>query len=296
MSFVEDEVSTQNAQPVELYLFTYDKVDYTYTSYQRNVDAYINGNWYTFNADYIQRSDELRLGSSDGNFETCTISVMRTNNIALFYQGAPPELGSVRVQVYRVHGLENSEYIKIIDGTVSQVNFADSKADLIITIENVLSREIPRGTLSYFCQNCLYDNKCKVKQEAYGLKCYVDIDMTNTHIMSTNLNERASGYFTGGFIKMGNAYRAIKLHSNNSIWLKYPISLSDKQGEFMAYPGCDNTFKTCATKFHNTDNFSGVPYIEPYNAFTHPVDKGAYWVDGNIVYRDTHGKIYTMGL
>lgn len=296
MSFDKDETSVQDAQPVELYLFTYDGVNYTYTSYQRNKEAYIDGTFYTFNAEYIKRSDELRLGSSDSNFETCTITVPRTNNVALLYQGAPPEVGSVRVQVYRVHGTENSDYIKIIDGTVSQANFSGSEADLIISVEGVLSREIPRGKLSYYCQNCLYDNKCKVIKDAYALKCYVDIDMTYTHIMSTNLNERPSGYFTDGFIKMGNAYRAIKLHSNNSIWLKYPISLADKQGEFIAYPGCDRMFKTCATKFNNTDNFSGIPYIEPYNAFTHPVGGGAYWVDGNIVYRDTHGKIYTMGL
>ncbi len=198
------------------------------------------------------------MGSSDSNFETCTITVPRTNNVALLYQGAPPEVGSVRVQVYRVHGTENSDYIKIIDGTVSQANFSGSEADLIISVEGVLSREIPRGKLSYYCQNCLYDNKCKVIKDAYALKCYVDIDMTYTHIMSTNLNERPSGYFTDGFIKMGNAYRAIKLHSNDSIWLKYPISLADKQGEFIAYPGCDRMFKTCATKFNNTDNFNNV--------------------------------------
>ena len=53
MSFDKDETSVQDAQPVELYLFTYDGVNYTYTSYQRNKEAYIDGTFYTFNAEYI---------------------------------------------------------------------------------------------------------------------------------------------------------------------------------------------------------------------------------------------------
>ena len=43
---------------------------------------------------------------------------------------------------------------------------------------------------------------------------------------------------------------------------------------------------------NNTDNFSGVPYIEPYNAFRNPVGKGAYWIRDDVIVRDTNGKIY----
>ena len=294
MSFISDEVSIQSSNPIEMYLFNYKDDEYAYTSYSRNISTEVEGSWHTFNSEYIERSESLVLDDSSSRAESCIISVPRTNSVALLYQGAPPEQGSIRVRVYRKHGVDSgTEIVKLVDGIISQVVFEDSKAEMTVTIENMLSRYIPRGKLSYYCQNCLYDSRCKVSSDMYGIKCYVDISMDYTHIMSTNLNERPSGYFTGGFIKMGRAYRAVKLHSGNSIWLKYPISLADREGSFMVYPGCDNTFRECATKFHNTDNFSGVPYIEPYNAFTHPVITGAYWIDGNIVYRDTHGKLYS---
>ena len=54
----------------------------------------------------------------------------------------------------------------------------------------------------------------------------------------------------------------------------------------------------CARRFGNTDNFNGIPYIPPYNVYKHNGYSGRlpYWVDGNIVVRDTKGTIYTMGL
>jgi hypothetical protein len=96
---------------------------------------------------------------------------------------------------------------------------------------------------------------------------------------------------------MGDSLRAVVKHESNWIQLKYPLGIADKTaGKFMAYPGCNNTFKVCAEKFGNTDNFSGIPYIQPYDAFLHPVDKGAYWVDGNIVVSDSECVIHSMSL
>ena len=97
-------------------------------------------------------------------------------------------------------------------------------------------------------------------------------------------------------MQMGNCFRAIKLHRDRGILLKYPIPLSERTTTFTVYPGCNGLFTECARKFGNTDNFSGIPYIQPYDAFLHPVNKGAYWVDGNIVYRDTNCAIYKPNL
>lgn len=292
MSYEDDELSQQDAEPLEYYKFSYDGIEYNYTSsqYSRTV------NGVTFVADYIRRSDSLKLSTSDSETETCTITVNRTNPVALLYQGAPPEQGSVRVQVARGHGLLSTDFIMILDGVVSQVQFNGSEADLTVTIENVLTRNIPKGTLSYYCQNCIYDSKCSLVEGNYGLKCYIDEGIQGLYIYSANLRERPNGYFTDGFIKMGRCYRQIKIHENNRILLKYPINNADMEGSFMAYPGCSGLFHICAERFHNTDNFSGIPYIQPYDAFKHPVNKGAYWVRSDVITRDTNGQIYTMRL
>ena len=293
MSFYNDETSTENANPIELYIFSYDGIDYEYTSHAYSVTAYIEDKYRTFTPDYIQRGDSLRLGDSSGTQETCTISVNRTNNVALLYKGAPPELDSVRVRIYRVHGTHSSEYALILRGIVSQIRFTDSTAEMTITIESVMKRQIPRGTLSYFCQNCIYDAKCTLDMDSYGMLCYVDGGIQGLKIFSTNLNAKPSGYYTGGYIKMGNSLRAVIKHESDWVQIKYPLGIADKAvGKFTAYPGCNGTFKQCAEKFGNTDNFSGIPYIQPYDVLRHPVSADvAYWVDGNIVYRNTHGAL-----
>ena len=97
---------------------------------------------------------------------------------------------------------------------------------------------------------------------------------------------------------MGNSLRAITKHESDWVQIKYPLGIDDKTlGKFTIYPGCNGTFRQCAEKFENTDNFSGIPYIQPYDALRHPVSADvAYWVDGNIVYRNTHGSLKQMNL
>ena len=153
MSYENNEVSIEKAQPLELYKFSYNGIIYTYTSAQR---PYTIGG-FTFSPEYIHRSETLKLNTSNSEQETCTITVSRTNNVALLYQGAPPEQDTVTVQIFRIHGTLSSDYIRILYGTISQVRFSGSEAILTITIENVFTKNIPVGTLSYFCQNNIFD-------------------------------------------------------------------------------------------------------------------------------------------
>ena len=293
MAYNSDETSVSNANPIECYRFDYYNMTYSYTSsqYAQRFDDI------TYSPEYIKRGDTLKLGDSGGTVETCTITVPRTNSVALLYQGAPPELSSVRVQVFRLHGQSVLEAIRILDGVVSQVRFTNSEAELTITIENVLNRYIPRGTLSYNCQNCIYDEKCNLTASTYAFRCTVS-GWNGLTIQSAELRDKPSGYFTDGYMRMGNSVRAISLHRDNVIVIKYPINDTEKAGVFWAYPGCSQVFKTCATRFGNTDNFNGIPYIEPYNVYKHNGYSGRlpYWIDGNIVVRDSKGVVYSMGL
>lgn len=290
MSYDLDERSIDSGNPIELYLFTYNENTYSYTSGVKSYTYIEDGVSYEFNPDFIQRSDNLKLGNSNGTQETCTVTVARNNNVALLYQGAPPEQDSVRLRIYRVHGDISADYIKILDGVVSQVAFKDSTAEMTINIESVLKRNIPKGSLSYYCQNVLFDNKCCLDANNFGKKFHVD-KIDHLTIRSQALADEGDNYYTDGFIKMGNAYRQIRSHIGNTIVIKYPIGAYDRAGSFVAYPGCNGLFSVCHNKFNNINNFSGVPYIQKYDAFVHPVDKGAYWINSEVILRDTHGRI-----
>lgn len=268
--YSDQETSLQDGSPIELYLFNYNEANYTYTSHFYAINQKVDGQQFTFAPEYIKRSDSLKLGDSSGTMETCTINVLRTNNVALLFQGPPPENGSVRVQIFRQHGddASNAALIRILRGVVSQVRFTDSEAELTITIEHILKREIPRGKLSYYCQNLIYDFKCQLSEDAYKMRCRVDGGTDNLQklfIKSDDLRNKPSGYYTDGFMKMGNCYRQIKQHTADTIYIKYPILRSERQGTFYVWPGCENLFSVCHEKFSNTDHFSGVPYQQPYD-------------------------------
>ena len=289
LAFNDLELSREDGNPVECFLFLYNSVAYTYTSSQYSQTLSIDGGSYVFTPEYINRGDSLKLGDSSGNIETCTITVNRRNPIAMLYQGTPPEDDSVLVKVYKKHGDSTNDFIIVLQGTVSQVRFFNSDAELTITIENVLNRDVPRGTMSYYCQNCIYDNKCRLLAEDYAHTCYLDIGKDRLTYYSSNLLEKPDGYFTDGFIKMGNIYRAIHVHHNNYITIKYPIPSAFELGSFIAYPGCQNQFSICAERFNNTDNFSGVPYIMGFDPYYNPVsNRQVFWIEGNMVIRDTN--------
>lgn len=293
MSYDDIENSVSSGEPIELYKFTYNSQDYTYTSSLRSQSVVIDGSQMTFYPEYIKRDSSLKLGSQDNSVETTKIYVKRTNSIALLYQGAPPEEGTVSVTIYRYHKDDNEDIKILARGIVSQVSFSGSEATLTITIENLLNRNIPRGTFSYYCQNTIYDNKCELVEGDYALTCYVDGGFTGLTIYSTNLREKPSGYFTDGYIKMGGSYRAITLHEDNHITIKYPIAESDKQGSFTVYPGCNGLYLTCHSKFNNTDNFTGVCYCKPIDPVKNRTGLGGYWINTSVLTRDTNGYIGT---
>lgn len=290
------ELSQEEGTPIELYLFSYNNTNYLYTSANTDINYTINDTHYAFSSEFIYRSETLKLGNTTNDRETCNIVVYRTNPIAILYQGAPPEEGEVRVQIFRVHDINSEDFIKLVDGVVSQVVFEGSEATMTVTIENVLSRNMPKGTFSYFCQNCIYDHKCGLSMDKYGVTCTVK-SRTALSITSDTLLDLEDGYFTDGFIKMGDSFRQIKYHSGNTLYIKYPISELQWKASFTAYPGCSNLFANCAKRFNNHRHFSGVCYIQPYNAYKHPViNDCAYWVNSSVISRDTDGKIYSMGL
>ena len=293
MSFDSDERSIDSGEPIELYLFKYNNINYTYTTAQFSQKVVINGISYVFNPDYIKRGDSLKLSDSSTSEETCTIEVNRLNSVAQLYQVAPPEQDTVSVEIFRMHGENNSQFVRILYGTIKQVSYEDSLATMTILVEDILSRNIPRGKLSYYCQNCIYDNKCTLKEKDYAHTCYIDGGMYGTRIYSSNLLEKPDGYFNDGFIKIGNTYRAIAEHKGEMIRVKYPIPKQDQLGQFVAYPGCSNLFEFCHSRFNNTDNFSGVPYILPFDVYTHNSnDTVVYWINSAVISRDTNGIIY----
>lgn len=285
----EYEESIYNSQPLECYKFTYAGVAYLFTSAGQKVVVSTPTGDETYNSEYIKRV-EISPVSSGGSSQASSIKVKRSNSIAMLWQGSPPEQ-KVTVEVIRLHSMSNYKYDIILRGTVSMVNFEEEEAELIVTLEDYLKKEIPCGVLSYTCNNVIYDSKCKLQEDDYKIFCYLDIGIDGLYVKSTKLAEYEDGYFDNGYLIFGNSKRSILEHKGNYVKLKYPFNKDDITGSFYVLAGCDCLLKTCHLKFNNADNFNGVPYCPPTNSEKHKNGVGAYWVDSTMIRRDTNGEI-----
>ena len=154
--YKDDELSVDSGKPIELYMFGYNKLFYTYTSSRNTIMRSINGTRYSFNPEYIFRGDSLTSSTNNNTNETYTITVSRLNPVAMLFQSSPPEQDTVSVDIYRIHGGDSEDMIQLLHGVISQVSFEGSDAIITVTSDSLLARTIPKGTLSYFCQNCIY--------------------------------------------------------------------------------------------------------------------------------------------
>jgi hypothetical protein len=114
-------------------------------------------------------------------------------------------------------------------------------------------------------------------------------------IYSAQFASFADGYLTGGRIYYNDSVRMIAAHKGEWITVKYPF-IDTPRNTIKVLPGCDTLFKTCALRYHNTINFSGVPYVAPTDSTKNPTGQGAYWIDSLVIQRDTDGFVGTISL
>lgn len=289
------ESSVQNGMPVECYQFIHDASSYLYTSKRDDVSIPVVENGITrtllFFAEYIVRN-ELEPGSQGNQSET-VITVSKDNPIAKLYQGPPPEI-PVRVKIFRLHALDYKKYDVVFYGQVTQASFDDSQCSLSVKLENWLSKEIPNGLYRYTCNNVVYDHNCRLNKDDWKVEVFLD-KVIDLDVYSKDFAKFPDGYFNNGPMYFDGNIRLIAEHVGVICRLKYPFSLKPRNNVFVA-PGCDLLYKTCLKKFNNSDNFTGFPYVAPTDSEKNPTGKGVYWMDSQVVRRDTNGFVGNISL
>lgn len=295
-NIVKYEVSVADGIPVECYKFSYDGIDYLYTSSAEDIELTITDDNGTrtekYFAEVISRAN-IKPGATNGAIESTEITVSKDHAIAKLYQGPPPET-PVNLIVYRLHEPDKTQFDVALAAQISQVSFNASECVLTATMENWLNKELPNGTNQYYCNNIIFDKRCRLNIDNYKVTIFIDsVDVLN--IYSADFANYADGYFVNGRLYFGGYVRMINEHVGNRIKLKYPF-MSTPRNEVVVVPGCDHLFKTCALRYNNTLNFTGVPYCPPTDSERNPTGKGAYWVDSLVVQRDTDGFVGTIDL
>lgn len=275
---------------------TTSDMTYLYTSAATDIELTTTENGLTrtekYFADTISR--EVITPGSSGSATSCVIKVHKDHAIAKLFEGPPPE-SPVDVYVYRVHEQDTSLYDTILRGKVGQVSFEGSECELTVDMDSWLSKELPNGMNQYYCNHVLFDHNCKLKREDYAVEFFIDYVDGKTVIHSRTLAAYPSGYFDGGRLYFGGNVRMISKHEGDTITIKYPF-VDIPHNKVIVVPGCDSLFRTCAAKYHNTINFSGIPYVAPTDPEKNPTGQGAYWVDSLVIRRDTDGFVGTISM
>jgi uncharacterized phage protein (TIGR02218 family) len=287
------EESQQNGIPLECYKFTYANIMYLYTSNRYDVTLKVlNNNVISserYTADHIKRNSIKP--SSQGGVSTVTITVDKDNAVAALFKGSPPSR-KVMVDIIRLHDQDQAAYDTVYVGEITQAAFRDSECELTVQLEIWLSRKFPNFMRQFFCCNVVYDESCRLNKSDYEKKIYVD-GVSGLTVTSNDLVQYEENFFAGGLMYFNGDVRMIASNKDGTLRMRYPFPTTPL-GIVSIYAGCNGLFRQCATRFSNTLNFTGCPYVPPELSHNDKVGKGVYWVDSSVVQRDTDGYVGTI--
>lgn len=288
------ETSVQDGVPIECYKFTYNKMNYLVTGAATDIELVFDGGikrTEKYFAGYIKR-EGIKPGGM-GSPTDCTITVTKDHAIAKLFQGPPPE-SPVSLTVYRLHQPDMTNFDIVLLARIHQASFRGSECTLTARQENWLNKEVPSGMYQYYCNNIIFDQDCALNEKAWEVNILID-KVEGLDVYAAEFAQYPDGYFDGGKIYYDGFVRMIAHHKKDKLRLKYPF-MANPHNVVRILPGCDYLFKTCAIRYNNQLNFTGCPYVAPTNPEKNPAGKGAYWIDSQVVQRDTDGFVGSISL
>jgi uncharacterized phage protein (TIGR02218 family) len=205
--------------------------------------------------DLYYRSTDMIDGSpiafalSDGAFDLCKVQRDR-----VFFSDhiGGSLVGGVTLFSGRIVRMDE------IGRTTTKMTVAD---DLII-----LNNAMPRNVYSNSCNHVLYDAGCTADISAHSVSTTVGDSSTASIIFTTV----AALSQIGGFIRLtsglstGLQMTIKQVVAGVRVELLYPLLRQPSPGDtIIIAQGCDHTIATCTTKFSNSANFRGFPYVPP---------------------------------
>lgn len=284
MTYIAQEESVEDGQPIELFRFSNIEEVFTYSNGQ--FETVFNAKTYVPIA--ISRSDpDLQSVTSQRNL---IVTVPADNAFVQRYVSTVP--ASIDdFKLFRQHTTDGGtpETVTYFSGQVVSVAFKDKIAE--ITIENfgsILDRLVPQQTSRNPCNHILYDSKCGVTDTSFAITGVVTtisgdgleltLDTGSNTIPDTGLELTAQlnsdpTFFNGGFLARSNIelrmVRAVVNDMGNkaTITVLFPLQTIDTGVALTMFAGCDHQLPTCIDKFDNVDRYGGFPFIPEKNPF-----------------------------
>lgn len=270
MSLNDNEMSTEGAQPIELYEISLTGNFFYYTSSDTTV--VLNNRTYR----PLPITHEDISPTVDASKQGVKFTFPGDVDFGEFFRVQPPS-EVVRFTMYVQNYLDPGEYIVGWIGRIINVAWSTNGSWLEATVENVFSSLQRVGLRRRYSLNCpyaLYDSQCRVSREAYREKSQV-LQVDGSAVIVAAAAGKADNYYAGGFLTYSNSAsgniekRMIRQSFGGTgrlILSSIPVSLTNGS-QVDIYPGCNHTIQECQNKFNNVVNCGATPYIPAKNPY-----------------------------
>lgn len=266
MTYLAQETSQEDGQPVELYTFNVGGEMLYYTS--SDVPHTVSAN--TFEPVAVSRG-EIAVSPEDRG-RALEIELPSADPIARRYiVSVPGQRTKLTIQRLHYTDTPTPEVITIFQGFVRAVGFmnnANVAKVSVIPIEAAGARTIPRFTFQGLCNHVLYDSRCQVDPNSLSFRHdAVVTGISGNTIDVDGADGFASGFFTAGFVNTATDSRMILAHSGTTLTLMLPFGVDPTGATVTVRAGCDHSLVTCFSKFNNVVNYGGFSFIPTRNVF-----------------------------
>jgi len=264
MSYDALEKSRWSGAPIELFDFARSYIHWRYTSAQSDVTL----DYVDYKATPISRTG-IDL-NTEINKSSLTVTVPRDNEVADQWRVSPPS-EPIILTLSQYHEGDTDVIVQWM-GRIITVEWAGSIANIILE-PNYTSVKRPglRRRYQRACPHVLYGPACRLTDDTFRLLSTVE-NIAGLGVSVYNATALGATYYEGGYIQweidLGIYERRYIVSQAGTVLTLDTSPFSLEVGQVVSvFPGCDHTLTTCNSKFGNSLNYGGMPYMPSVNPF-----------------------------
>lgn len=260
MTTYAENIAAVEAKPfIELFYFEFMKEAGYYTNYTENI--LFN------NIEYLAVSITRGDFKIDSNLGAVSVDITAgiLDTFGRYIANQPATRTSVKI--YRAVSDTLSEFVVVFDGWVTGVGFNEKHTCNLKAVQKagILDREVAMATHSAVCNHSVFYGDCRLSSVNYEV-VPVAFSFSGRNINAAEFGTFANNYFQGGEVHTTYDSRLITAHTGEQITLHVPFDSSfNVNTKITVLPGCDRLLATCKSKFSNSENFLGFPFIPSKN-------------------------------
>lgn len=272
MTYNASETSLESGTPVELYRFDIGGTLFLRTSADDDFTVSAPDPFQGVYTSTTITRNKVKQTSQRGQNGALEIKTLASDEIVTRYISIPPGQRA-ELTIIRIHRDDgDAETLTYWEGVLRTLAFEGEAREVVMRVDQTTAatnRQIPRFTFSATCNHTHYDGRCKVDKDSAAFKKDLVVSAQNGNVYTlTGAGAFGADFFERGYLEFNGDFRSILSQSGDDLTVILPFSSSPVGSTISARAGCKLRIATdCDTKFSNSLNFGGFPYIPTKNPF-----------------------------